>query len=260
MNTNVKLYEKEMAAIKQELEMLPAGYLVKRGSYFYEKAGDVQKGITKNLQKVKQLARKAYLLKRLRHLEWNSSVVKKQSRRLKTENPTEIIQGLPSFYQTLPIDYYFHPSVKDQINNIDIENVANENVAEGHDAGRKTNYQSGLIYLTNSGILVRSKSERIIADTLYQNGVKFSYETAIALGGIFRSPDFTVYKPFDGKVVIWEHFGLMNDDEYRLNTNKKLAFYAQYDYLPFKNLICTYEEDILIPARIQGIIETFLLG
>ena len=296
MNTNNKLYEKEISMIRQELKTLPDGYLVKRGSYYYEKAGDVQKGITKDPQKVGQLARKAYLLKRLRHIEWNFSVVKKQSQRLKTENPTEIIRGLPSFYHTLPVHYYFHPSVKDQLTNGDIRNAADRNfagghnadrrnaanehavdgnaakgravdgnvaygrIAEGHDAARKTNYQSGLIYLTNSGIRVRSKSERIIADTLYQYGVTFSYEAAIALGSVAWSPDFTVYKPFDGKVFIWEHFGLMDDDEYRLNTNKKLAFYAKYDFLPFKNLICTYEEDISNPARIQGIIETFLLG
>jgi len=239
-----QLYETEINAIKKELYKLPKGQMTMKRSFFYETVGNVQKGITKDKLKVKQLARKAYLLKRLKHLEWNYSLVKTQAGRYKTEDPMDIIRELPSFYQTLPFSYFFHPLVQNQ----------SENISEGN-----TMHKDELIYLTNSGILVRSKSERTIADMLDQNGIPYQYEAALTIGGEIRRPDFTVHRPFDGKMVLWEHFGRMDDLEYRQRTNKKLAFYNLHEFYPYKNLICTYEQDLQDSAYIQVIIEALLL-
>ena len=239
-----KFYETEIDAIKQELKKLPAGNLVKQGAYYYEKVDSIKKGITKDQQRVMQLARKAYLLRRLEHLEWNYSLAKKQFRQYKTEAPMEIVQGLPSVYQSLPVSYFFHPSVHDQIENATAGNV-------GH--------PDQLVYLTDSGVSVRSKSELIIANALDQNGIPFRYEAALALGGVSRYPDFTIYRPFDGKMFLWEHLGLMDQDEYRLKTIEKLILYAKYGFFPFDNLICTYEHDIRNPSYVHEVIEAFLL-
>ena len=241
---NFKFYETEIDAIKQELKGLPTGKLINQGAYFYVKVDSVKKGITKNQQKVMQLARKTYLLRRLEHLEWNYSLAKKQSRQYKTEVPIEIVQGLPSAYQMLPVNYFFHPSVHDQLENATAGNVGNPDQ---------------LVYLTDSGVLVRSKSELIIANALNQTGVPFRYEAALVLGGASRFPDFTIYRPFDGKMFLWEHLGLMDQNEYRQKTIEKLTLYARYGFFPFDNLICTYEHDIRNPSYIHEIIEVFLL-
>jgi len=243
-----KRYEIEIEATKRELTELPEGKMTKKRSFFYEIIDNIQTGITKDKLKVRQLARKAYLSQRLKHLEWNYSLAKTHEGRFKTEDPAEIIRELPSFYQTLPIDYFFHSSVKDQIDNGD-RNGEPKNVY----------HPEQLIYLTNSGIRVRSKSERTIADMLTQNGIPFLYEAEFAFGGEFKSPDFTINRPYDGKLYLWEHFGLIEQDEYRLNANKKLALYNRFGFYPFENLICTYEQDLQNPAHIQAIIETFLL-
>ena len=81
---DLSFYEKEIEAIQQELKTLPAGYLVKQRTFYYEKLGAIQKGITKDQEKVMLLARKAYLLRKLEHMEWNYSLEKKQSGRYKT--------------------------------------------------------------------------------------------------------------------------------------------------------------------------------
>ena len=283
MSRDLKSYENEIEAINQELKTLPDGYLVKHGLYYFVKAGSIQKGITKDKQKLRQMARKAYLLKRLGHLEWNFSLAKKQFHRVKTEEPMSIIQELPSVYQTLPISYFFHPSVSNQLDDVAIGSIGssanlaaaneiarNENFANGIAANgivskanasdKNMGFQDGRIYVTNSGIRVRSKSERIIADALDQYKITYRYEAEIALGGVSRSPDFTIYKTFDGGIVLWEHFGLMDQDGYRQKSIEKLALYERYGFFPFNNLICTFEEDLKKPARIQAIIETFLLG
>ena len=71
--------------------------------------------------------------------------------------------------------------------------------------------------------------------------------------------DFTISRPSDGKLFLWEHFGLMDDDEYRQNTIKKISLYARYGFFPFENLICTYERDLQNPTHILEIIDLFLV-
>ena len=239
------LYETEIYAIKRELSELPDGHLSKKGSFYFVTVNTVQKGITKDRQKIMQLARKAYLLQRLGRLERNLSLVKKLAGRYESEDPADIIRKLPSFYHTLPINYFFHTSIHAKFEN---------NNDEGN-AG----FIDGLKYLTNSGIRVRSKSERTIADMLDQNGILYHYEAALALGGGSRCPDFTIYRPSDGKMFLWEHLGLMENDGYRQKVNEKLALYNRFGFYQFDNLICTFEQDLQNTGKIQAIIDMLLL-
>ncbi|MCL2493151.1 MAG: hypothetical protein FWF33_03795 [Clostridiales bacterium] len=241
---DVRFYENEVEAIKRELESLPDGYLIKRGMIYYERTGTVQKGITKDLSRVKRLVRKAYLLRRLQNLKCNYALAKKLTQQYKAEEPMEIIRELSSFYQTFPVDYFFHSSAHERF----------ENIPEGG-AG----HTEGLVYLTNSGLRVRSKSERTIADALDKNGIPYRYEAALTLGDENRFPDYTITRPFDGKTILWEHFGRMDQSWYRHKTVEKLALYAQYGFFPFDNLICTYERDLQDTAHIQAIMKIFLL-
>jgi hypothetical protein len=245
MNTKeMKLYETEISVITRELDKLPEGHLTKQKTRYYQTIGKIQKGITKEQALIMQLARKAYLLQRLKNIEWNQSLAKKQSGRYKTEDPAEIIRGLPSFYGSLPSYYFFHPSVHEKFD---------------REYERYAGYTENLVFLTRSGIHVRSKSERAIADALYQNGIPFRYEAAHTIGGQKIHPDFTIDRPYDGKLFLWEHFGLLDDHEYRKTMIRKITLYAQYGFNPFNNLIYTYEQDIHDPACLQTIIELMLV-
>jgi hypothetical protein len=116
-----------------------------------------------------------------------------------------------------------------------------------------------LIYLTNSGIRVRSKSERTIADALHQYAIPFRYEAALALDSEIKYPDFAIFRPSDGKLFLWEHFGLMDQDVYREKAIDKLYIYTRNGFYPFVNLICTYEQTLQNPSQIHSLIEIFLL-
>ena len=246
---NGKRYEAEIKSIKLELSTLPDGYLIKRGQYYYVNDGTAQKGISRDYQKIKRLARKAYLLKRLENLEYNYLLVKRQYGRCKTEDPAEIIQELSSFYRAFPDSYFFHSSANDLL-----EKAAKDRGVPEANAG----HTDKLVFLTSSGIRVRSKSERTIADSLSRNNIPFRYEAALALGGEYRFPDFTISRQYDGRMVLWEHFGRLDNDEYKKKTIEKLALYARYEFFPSDNLVCTYERDLLNPARIQAIIMMYL--
>lgn len=84
----------------------------------------------------------------------------------------------------------------------------------------------GLIHRTERGEKVRSKSEAIIANILYNLGLDYRYEYPIEgqtqLG--IRRPDFVFFKQ-DRKVCLWEHLGMLGDPDYRSRWQMKLGWY-----------------------------------
>lgn len=103
---------------------------------------------------------------------------------------------------------------------------------------------SNLIHRTARGDLVRSKSEVIIADLLYEMGVKYRYEACVA--GFY--PDFTIENPFDNSYFYIEHCG-MDTADYRANFEVKLREYEDLGIISGKNLIITKERDGCIDAK-----------
>jgi len=241
---NATFYEKEIDAIKKELKELPEGHLTKRGTNYYITVGSDEKGITKDPRKISQLARKAFLLKKLKNYEWNLSLIKRKSWQLKPEDPESIIHELPKFYQTLPSIFFCHSSAFNYLGDF-----------KKSGAG----YEDKLVYITDTGVRVRSKSERMIADSLDQAKIPYCYEVMHAFDGKILYPDFVIFRPFDGKLVIWEHFGRMDDEVYKQNAIDKMITYVEHGYYPFDNLICTYEHDMKDPAYLRGLINLFIL-
>ena len=103
-------------------------------------------------------------------------------------------------------------------------------------------YEGSQGFYTAKNERVRSKSELIIADLLYKNGIPYRYEYPIYLRGIGTvHPDFTVLNVEERKEMYWEHFGMMDDGEYVEKALKKLASYEQNGIFPGERLIVTYE-------------------
>jgi len=97
-------------------------------------------------------------------------------------------------------------------------------------------------FYTAKGERVRSKSEVIIADMLYREGIPYRYEYPIYLEGMGTiHPDFTVLNVRRRKEFYWEHLGMMDDELYAENAIEKIICYGQNDILPGVNLILTYE-------------------
>ncbi len=101
-----------------------------------------------------------------------------------------------------------------------------------------------LIVKTLKGDMVRSKSESMIADTLYRSGIPYKYECPLVLkSGEVIYPDFFIRDPRDGKIYIWEHFGLMDDPKYFKKFLYKMQILPQNGYLPNRNLLITCETE-----------------
>ena len=122
-------------------------------------------------------------------------------------------------------------------------------------------------YYTANGERVRSKSEVIIADALLRNGVPYCYEVSLKLkrvdepGNITFHPDFLCLNLRTRGEFYWEHFGMMDDEDYKNNAVGKMNIYAENDFLPGKNLIFTMEsgEENLDTRVVEKMIKEFLL-
>ncbi|MCI8630682.1 MAG: hypothetical protein HFG67_00215 [Firmicutes bacterium] len=104
---------------------------------------------------------------------------------------------------------------------------------------------------TGMGFSVRSKSELLICMKLKEAGLDFEYERLIQFGTLTLHPDFTVALPYGG-FVLWEHFGRMDDAEYKKTIGTKLMQYANHGYFPGENLLLTYE-DLRIPLDVKSV-------
>lgn len=93
---------------------------------------------------------------------------------------------------------------------------------------------------TSRGLFVRSKSELLIAEKLYEYEIDFEYEPLFKLGTTNYSPDFLIRR--NGKVYVWEHFGLVNNKEYLNQQLKKITRYIESGIVPWDNLIITFDD------------------
>ncbi len=112
------------------------------------------------------------------------------------------------------------------------------------------------------GERVRSKSEKIIADTLLATPVPYRYEPPLTIikGQKPWRPDFLVLNKRTRKEYIWEHLGKMDDEDYCKKNIRKLETYLQQGFFIGETLLVTMEtsENPLSTKIIDAIIDKYL--
>lgn len=106
---------------------------------------------------------------------------------------------------------------------------------------KNPNYKEQLTFPCPSGQIVRSKSEVFIDMVLSSNNIPYRYECELLLGNHCYYPDFTFKHPITGEIFYWEHFGIMDNEDYAFAAFNKLKQYYHYGLIQGKNLITTYE-------------------
>ena len=109
------------------------------------------------------------------------------------------------------------------------------------DYPRSTKNPEHLNVKVRDDLYVRSKSEAFIAMELIKAGIPFRYECELVMDDVAFYPDFTIMNPRTGELVIWEHFGLIDNPDYRRKMISKLDTYMKNDFIPATNLIITCE-------------------
>ena len=88
---------------------------------------------------------------------------------------------------------------------------------------------------------VRSKSEVIIANSLFHAHLPYKYECPLMLGNQVIHPDFVILRMRDRKEIYWEHLGMMDDTEYRNHALQRIRMYEANGIFPGDRLILTFE-------------------
>ena len=118
------------------------------------------------------------------------------------------------------------------------------------------------VITTNSGLRVRSKSEKILADYFDSIGLQYKYECPLQLKyyGIVY-PDFTFLSRKTGKEIYWEHEGMLDNPSYAQSAVKKIEVYEKNGIFPGENLILTFESSctVLNSEVMKSLAERYLL-
>lgn len=104
-------------------------------------------------------------------------------------------------------------------------------------------YAEHLIHKCDKGHMVRSKSELVIANKLWQMGIDYEYERPVegetVLGKL--RPDFSFVDPA-GDLILWEHLGMLFRDDYRKSWEWKKDWYAKNGFIEGENLFTTQDD------------------
>lgn len=115
---------------------------------------------------------------------------------------------------------------------------------------------------TNRGERVRSKSEQIIANRLFERGVPYKYECPIRLDGFGKIyPDFTVLNLQTKREEYIEHNGMMDNIKYVENHIKRTNAYQLNGIMIGDRLHLLFEtQQVPLDTRILDLLIDRLLG
>ncbi len=245
---------------QDELKELPVGALCRKvingKPYFYHQykssvVGEtgIQKCLNEKDSELKnKLVRKQFLRKALSLLKKNVKAIYTFQKNYGPFFPKEIRENLT-------VDYPQALEVVVEKSDF-IKRWQNEEFEKGKF------YSDGKIHTTFAGLEVRSKSEALIAGCLEMNNIPFRYESKLVLAGQEYYPDFTILKPKDGKIIYWEHYGMMRNEKYKHGAEQKHKMYISQGLIPWKSYIATYDDEngSIDASTIQNIIKAFILS
>ncbi len=127
---------------------------------------------------------------------------------------------------------------------------------------KSSDHPEHLVVPAPKGAKMRSTSEAVIAQSLFNHRIPYRYEYIHDLGGYQYASDFTILHPKTFMEYIWEHFGRADDPHY-INNNiaVKIPRYLMNGYLPGYNFIITFEDTAhpLSYMDVEEIIEKYFL-
>lgn len=240
--------------LEKEADHLPEGQLycyTSRGKRNYceriPKGGNRKKekriGVGKDVNRLHELVRKEYVSRVIPIIEKDINACKTflDSYDCVDENSVmqEFVEKYPEFASLI-------------YNDINPERWESEYFRD------KDFYADDLKSLSADGTEMRSLGEIIIGSRLKHYGIPYRYEAEIGHPDISFVPDFTIRRPRDGKIIYWEHIGMVNDEIYLKSNKHKFDAYELYGIVPWDNLIISYSQangginEKLIDSLIQG--------
>ena len=194
------------------------------------------------LKKARELARKTYYLQKQRDNEREIAALDAYLKRCVKDGgkSTEVKK---------------HPAFSELLQAGDLERELAEWKAAPYE--KNPHHEEHLKVRAMNGEMVRSKSEAFILSSLAAADIPVRYECKLQLGDAVYYPDFTIRRPSDGQIILWEHFGLMSEYGYMKTAQEKIRTYIAYGFYPMEKLITTFEHEksTLDFSRVMEIVE-----
>ena len=198
---------KELQQIEKQLSNLPDGKIncVHNGKFvkWFHSDGHTQTYIPKSQREYAQkLALKRFLLEKQKECKKELKALEFYQKHTVGENrkSVQFLSG-DSAYQELLQPFY-------QLATLEADTWSNVSYPKNQ------NYPEQLKFKSCKNEYVRSKSEALIAMNLYIEKIAYRYECELKLGNVILYPDFTILHPMTGEEIYWEHFGMMDTQEY----------------------------------------------
>ncbi len=254
MIQNNKRLQKKITMLKRQLNKFPEGTLQcrKNGKYhkWYIKAGEQSRYVPKNEhQTLSKVATKMYLMLQLEELsEEKEAIDKYLNNYSRKEKSKKFLIENPEIKNLIPKKYYEMPE----------NDIAWMN--EEYDKNPKE--FTGPKHKSITGNILRSKSEAIIEEVLIKYNIPYRYECKLVVAGETFYPDFTIIHPRTRKKIYWENFGMMDKSKYRRDTASKIQMYINDGYIPFVDIIMTFETAAkpLTTEEVEMFVQIYLLN
>ena len=238
-----------------ELQQLPEGELMctyQNGSIRYMQripaTGNRKKehryGVKKKPETLRGLVRKEYVEKALKKIDEDIKAIETAARKYRTIDENSVMEEFVGKYPELA-DYIYRDA-------IDVDEWM------GRFSRIEEYHKESLKDTAADGTPMRSKNEVYISSRLDHYKLTYRSDCPTGIPGLYRVPDFTILRKRDGKVIYWEHMGMMYDLESRIDNKRKLEEYERAGIVPWENLIVTYDtrdggiRGELIEAMIKG--------
>lgn len=242
---------KTLENIENEIKTLPEGGIIikkqNNRSYYYQTGGKPrEKYLTsKENDLINLLLRKDYLKKALKAVKQELEGTKM----ILTNYPAVTVEDV---YDQLPEER------KRRVKSIILgdDEFSKKWIDEPYD--KKPIKKGSSSYLTLKGEYVRSKSELIIADRLWVNGIPYKYECPILVDGEIIHPDFTILRIRDRKIIYHEHCGMIDDADYSEKLADRINKYSRAGIVQGDRLFFSFEtaKKTLDVSMIDRLIDT----
>lgn len=266
----LSIYESLRDSFKFSLENAPEGKLIhqKNGNnnqfllLTYENGKRVRRGINKNKQLIRELAKKEFDCKAYKILSNNIEAYQHAVKKQIAFDPKQIIASMTKAYSQLSEEYFY--SLADIPISANSDNESHIRIKR-HEEWWKQPYKEYWGHpeyktrTTPRGQKVRSGSELLIAETLYRYSVPFHYEEELEIDGKVYAPDFT-FEDYDKKPFYLEYFGMMNNTNYSKKNFLKLDDYYNIGLIPGDNLIVVFDSNgIMNMGMIDAIVRNEII-
>ena len=244
-------YENKIEWFIQRLASAPKGSLICQPNHgqlqflqlYRENGKRIRRSITHNEPLKRALAQKEFARKALEILEPNVTTLRGAIEHIIPFDPDEILRSMTKGYAKLPEDYFFDRDLLSIDLHLDGERKARigrhgEWGAMEYEQSRY--YEDNKTVETSRGEFVRSKSEALILEQIYDAMIEVHYEQVQFINGIMIAPDFT-FEGDNGEPFYWEHVGLLDRPDYARRNYDKLKRYYNAGLVPGDNLILSFE-------------------